>query len=90
MSKKYVLRYDTVPGGLPKAMELFPLHKQRLERFHAQGSLLMVGTLGSPPVGALGVFTTREAAEEFTREDPFVLHGVVTSSGVLEWDEIYA
>jgi len=27
--------------------------------------------------GAMGIFTTREAAEEFVRGDPFVLHGVV-------------
>ena len=26
----------------------------------------------------MGIFTTREAAEEFVRGDPFVLHGVST------------
>ena len=37
--------------------------------------------------GAMSVFTTREAAEEFARKDPFVVNGVVRSWEVREWDE---
>jgi hypothetical protein len=37
---------------------------------------------------ALGVFTTREAAEAFIREDPFVVHGVVARWTVVEWNEV--
>jgi len=88
MSRKWVLLYETAEGGLPKAQVHFPAHKKRVDEFHARGVLLMVGTLGSPPAGALGVFTTREAAEEFTREDPFVLHGVVNRGIIHEWNEV--
>ena len=87
MSKKFVLIYEAAEGGLPKAMRAFPDHKRRLDRFQAEGTLLMVGTLGTPPTGALAVFTTREAAEEFTKEDPFVLHGAVKPGVVQEWNE---
>ena len=37
--------------------------------------------------GAMGIFTTREAAEEFVRGDPFVLHGVVRNWTIREWNE---
>lgn len=85
MSKKWVLIYETT--DLPKALLHFPTHKQRIDDFHARGLLLMVGTLGSPPTGAMGVFATQEAAEEFMRDDPFVLHGAVKPGVVQEWNE---
>jgi uncharacterized protein len=36
----------------------------------------------------MGIFTTREAAEEFARDDPFVLGGVVSAWEVREWNEV--
>jgi hypothetical protein len=39
---------------------------------------------------AMGVFTSREAAEEFVSGDPFVLHGVVRSRRIRQWDELLA
>ena len=48
----------------------------------------MVGTFGNPQdEGAMSIFTMREAAEEFAKGDPFVVHGVVRSWKVLEWNE---
>jgi uncharacterized protein YciI len=37
--------------------------------------------------GSMGIFTTREDAEEFVRGDPFVLNQVVSSWRILEWNE---
>ena len=37
--------------------------------------------------GAMGIFTTRAAVEEFVRGDPFVLHGVVRNWTIREWNE---
>jgi uncharacterized protein YciI len=37
--------------------------------------------------GAMSIFTTRDAAEEFVRGDPFVLHGVVRNWTIREWNE---
>ena len=89
MSKKYLLTYKTKPDDLPRARLHFATHRQRLDMFREQGTLLMVGTIGSPPTSALGIFTTREAAEAFMKDDPFILHGVVESPTIQEWDEIY-
>src|ERR1019366_3626676 len=38
--------------------------------------------------GAMGVFTSRAAAEEFVRGDPFVLGGVVRKWTILDWNEV--
>ncbi|HVU02170.1 MAG TPA: YciI family protein [Polyangiaceae bacterium] len=89
MSTRWVLHYETKPEMLPKARELFPRHRARIDEFHARGVLTMVGTLGKPPSGAMGVFTTQEAAEEFLKGDPFVLEGVVSRHTVWEWSEIF-
>jgi uncharacterized protein YciI len=40
--------------------------------------------------GAMGVFTTRRAAEAFVADDPFVQHGVVGSWRVGEWNETFS
>ena len=85
---KTLMFYETAPDGLPKAREHFPAHRARLDEFHRRGVLLMAGPYGNPPLGALGVFTTREAAEEFVRDDPFVLNGVVARVSLHEWSEV--
>jgi uncharacterized protein len=83
---KYVLFYEPNPAGADKIRQHFPAHREKWAQFQAAGTLLMVGpfTDGS---GALGVFTTREAAEEFAKTDPFVLNGVVTEWSIREWNE---
>jgi uncharacterized protein len=36
----------------------------------------------------MGIFTTREAAEDFAHDDPFVVGGVVSAWEVREWNEV--
>jgi len=84
---KYLMFYEMAPDGLSKAMANLPAHQARLKEFHQNGTLLMAGPYGSPPVGALGVFTSRSAAEAFVAGDPFVLNGVVGKHNIQEWSE---
>jgi uncharacterized protein YciI len=50
---------------------------------------LLVGTFGDPQAeGSMAVFGSREAAEEFVRDDPFVNEGVVKAWTLREWDEV--
>jgi uncharacterized protein YciI len=52
--------------------------------------LVAYGPFGNPQEqGSMAVFTTREAAEEFAREDPFVVNGVVRDWQIREWDEAF-
>jgi uncharacterized protein YciI len=89
MGLKYVLLYESGDDVLARAPAHYPAHKARLDEFHGRGALLGVGTFGNPQEeGSMAIFATREAAEEFAREDPFVLHGVVRAWQVREWDEL--
>jgi uncharacterized protein YciI len=88
---KYVVFYESSPDVLTLAPQHFPAHQARLRDFHARGELLMVGTFGDPvKEGSMAIFATREGAEEFVKEDPFVLHGVVSSWTLREWNEVLA
>ena len=87
---KYVLSYESVPGFQPLAQQHFPAHYARLMTFRERGDLLMVGVLLEPVNGdAMGVFASREAAEEFVSEDPFILNKVVASWSIRPWREIF-
>ena len=86
---KYVMTYRAVQDFMPLAQQHYAGHSARVEEFAGRGELLMVGTFGEPMDGtAMGVFTTREAAEEFIAGDPFVLGGVVATWSVRPWNEV--
>jgi uncharacterized protein len=88
---KYVLFYTSGPDVAANAGRHFPAHRARYLDFHARGLLLMVGTFDNPQQeGAMAVFTSREAAEDFARDDPFVVNGVVSGWRVVEWNEVLA
>src|SRR5262245_40981913 len=89
MPTKYVLLYDSADDVLSKAPAHFPAHRARIGEFHRRGVLLGVGTFGDPQAeGSMAIFSSREAAEEFVRGDPFVLEGVVRSWQVREWQDV--
>ena len=87
---KTLMFYELAADGFAKAPLHYTAHVARLKEFQARGVLLMAGPYGSPPVGALGVFTSREAAEEFSKDDPFVLNGVVSRVTLQDWNEALA
>ncbi|MFI5042443.1 MAG: YciI family protein [Acidimicrobiales bacterium] len=88
---KYVLFYDSAEDVAENAPLHFPAHRARQEEFRARGTLLMVGTFSNvQDEGSMAIFTTRDAAEEFARGDPFVLHGVVRHWHVRAWNEVLA
>jgi uncharacterized protein YciI len=85
---KYVLFYESADGLMEKAPLHAAAHRSHWPPYLERGELLMIGPFGDPQAqGAMSVFTTREAAEDFARNDPFVLNGVVSSWEVWEWDE---
>ena len=84
---KVLMFYELAENGLDKVPAHMASHQARLREFHGRGVLLMAGPYGAPPVGALGVFTSRAAAEEFARDDPFMLNGVVGRCTFHDWNE---
>ncbi|HEX9017099.1 MAG TPA: YciI family protein [Chloroflexota bacterium] len=88
--KKYVLVYESADDVLSKAPLHFQAHVARWNGYRENGSLLMIGTFADPREGAMAIFTSREAAEEFANGDPFVLNGVVRNWYIREWNEAIA
>ena len=88
---KYVVTYDSAEDVRSRAPIHYPAHAARAGQFHARGELLMIGIFADPQQdGAMGIFSTREAAEAFIHDDPFVLHGVVRAWHLREWNEVLA
>ncbi len=84
---KFVLLYEAGGADMAElAREHFPAHAARWAGFREAGTLLAIGPFNDGS-GAMAVFTTREAAEEFASEDPFVLHGATSGWSVKEWNE---
>jgi uncharacterized protein YciI len=84
---KAVMFYQLSPDGMRLAVEHFPGHRARLLEFQSRGLCFMAGPFADPSQGAMGIFASREAAEEFMAEDPFILHGVVAHREIREWKE---
>src|SRR5204863_6940566 len=66
-------------------------HLARSNELHKKGTLLMAGAfLDNPdePVSTMGIFASKEAAEEYAKGDPFVLKGLVTKWYIREWANI--
>jgi uncharacterized protein len=75
---QYVLEYYPSEDFMALARQHGAAHQARLREFHERGLLLMAGPLDDPPSGqALGIFTSREGADEFVAGDIFVRGGVV-------------
>jgi uncharacterized protein YciI len=88
---KYVLFYEAAPDFLTKVPAHFGAHRSLWQTFHADGRLLMVGPFADEPAGgAMAVFTSRSAAEEFVRVDPFVTSGIVARWTSRDWNEALA
>ena len=85
---KYLLFYELAENAGYSRSSTSPHTGKRLLQFSERGVLLMVGTFTDPPAGAMAVFTSREALQEFMSDDPFVRHGVVGAHRIREWDEI--
>jgi uncharacterized protein YciI len=90
MDPLYVLLYTSAADVASKAPAHFPAHLERLNAFHDRGDLLLVGTFADPQSqGSMAIFSSREAADAFAADDPFVLNGVVAAWEVRTWNEMY-
>ena len=85
---KAVVFYESAEDVATQAPPHFAAHCARWREFADRGELLMVGPFANAQEdGSMAIFTTRAAAEEFVRGDPFVLNGVVRNWTIREWRE---
>ena len=66
-------------------MAVYPRHKLVVDKFIERGVVLGIGPFMEG--GNMAIFKTREAAEAFTREDPFILEGLLKSFVIKDWHD---
>jgi hypothetical protein len=84
----YLLFYDYVADVLTKRAPFRPAHLDLARGFNADGKLKLAGAYTDPADGAVLVFTSREAAEEFASRDPYIANGLVTAHRIREWNVV--
>ncbi|MBI1939492.1 MAG: YciI family protein [Ignavibacteriales bacterium] len=83
----YILFYKTVEDYIEKRVPFREAHlKLAMESFN-RGELMLAGALTDPSDSAVLVFKCENpsAAEEFAKNDPYVLNGIVTEWEVRPW-----
>lgn len=86
----YVLFYDVVDDFISRRMPYREEHLRRVQEANRGGELLLAGALGEPVDRALLIFRApdRSVAEEFARNDPYVINGLVTHWEVRPWANV--
>ena len=64
-------------------MAMYPRHKKLVDEFIAKGVVLGIGPFTDG--GNMAIFKTREAAETFAKEDPFMREGLVKNYVLKDW-----
>ena len=62
-------------------------HLALASQYKQQGKIIMGGALADLS-GASVIFRSKEDAETFVKEDPYVKNGIVTSHEVREWSVV--
>jgi uncharacterized protein YciI len=82
---KAVVIGESSGAGMETIMAVYPRHKKVVDEFIARGVVIGIGPFADR--GNMAIFKTREAAEEFTKEDPFILEGLVKSFTIRDWND---
>jgi uncharacterized protein YciI len=82
---KAVVMGESSGASRDAIMAVYPRHKAIVDKFVARGVVLGIGPFSDG--GNMAIFKTREEAEAFSREDPFILEGVVKSFVIKDWGD---
>jgi len=82
---KYVVIGTPTGAAMEAIMKVYPRHKALVDQYVAKGVVIGIGPFSDR--GNMGIFRTREAAEEFARDDPFMLEGLVKDYVIREWND---
>lgn len=74
-------------ASMDAIMAVYPRHKAIVEEFSARGDVIGIGPLTDEGGGNLAIFRSREAAEAFAKQDPFILEGLVASYDIRDWGD---
>lgn len=85
--KYFTLVYYVLDGFVSRRTPFREEHLRLAREANRRGELLLAGALGDPADRALLVFCAqdRAVAEDFARNDPYVINGLVTRWEVQPW-----
>ena len=83
----YILQYHYVEDVATQRAPHRAAHLALATRYKQEGKIVMGGALADL-TGAEVIFRSRQDAETFVAEDPYVKNGVVTSHNVREWSVV--
>ena len=83
----YILFYKTSETYIKDREPHRALHLEHAKKAQETGNLLLAGALEEPADQAMLVFKTDQRAqvEDFAKNDPYVLHGVVKHWAISPW-----
>jgi hypothetical protein len=95
----YALMGEDAADSLPRRLAARPAHLERVRRLQAEGRLVLAGpfpAIDSPDPGPAGFsgslivaeFESREQAERWLREDPYVIDGVFARTTVRPFRQV--
>ena len=82
---KCVVIGESSGASMEVIMAAYPRHKAVVDTFKARGEVIGIGPFADR--GNMAIFRTREAAEAFVKQDPFILEGLVKSFVIRDWND---
>ena len=82
---KTVVIGESSGASMEMIMAVYPRHKAVVETFKARGEVVGIGPFADR--GNMAIFRTRDAAEAFVKQDPFILEGLVKSFVIRDWND---
>ena len=82
----HLLFYTTIDNYIAKRAAFREEHLRLATAAHENGDLIMAGAMAEPADGAILVFKgSREVAENFAENDPYVQNGLISKWEVRPW-----
>lgn len=82
---KAVVIGESSGASMDMIMAVYPRHKAVVEAYVSRGDVIGIGPFADR--GNMAIFRSREAAEAFVKEDPFILEGLVKSYAIRDWND---
>ncbi len=76
-----------------KAPDEIAAHVKRSRELHEKGVLVMAGVFldkNDEPLSTMGILTSREAADDYVKGDPFYRNGMMNTWSIREWANMFA
>ena len=82
---KAVVIGESSGASMEVIMSVYPRHKVIADKYIERGDVIGIGPFSDR--GNMAIFKTRAAAEEWVKEDPFILEGLVKSFVIRDWND---